>query len=219
METTETPPLPPGVEYLGDADAPPLVELDDEKDQDGNHVKLIVAYYRVHGLRVKIGWMVGHPMGGFSQPNLVNIDFDSFAYGTSPDGDASEFSEVFDGVTSSVLRAVPIGHAMALMRGTHERLSLQDVEHGITPLPTRVVSDWDYAHISAAYVDLVRSHSVQPIQRLSDWTGESVDTWFARLRRARAKGILRGKGREASIAPAYWPLVDEIRASLRSNKA
>lgn len=214
MKATEIPPLPRGVKYLGDADTPPPVE---PKIVDGQPVHIIHASYRVHGYVVTISWMVGHPMGGFSHPNKIEVDFESFSYGTA-EGDATEeFSKVFEGVTSSVLRSVPIGHAQALMRGLHERLSLQEVEQRITPLPSRVESDRDYVHISAAYVDLVKSHSVQPIQRLSEWTGESADTWFARLRRARTKGILRGKGHEASIAPEYWPLVDEIRASLRKS--
>lgn len=212
MKVTELPPLPRGIKYLGDPEAPPPVDPD---IVDGEPVLVIHASYRVHGYVVKISWMVGHPMGGFSHPNKIEVDFESFSYGTAGPDEADEFSKVFEGVTSSVLRSVPLGHAQALMRGLHERLSLQDVEQRITPLPSRVESDRDYVHISAAYVDLVKSHSVQPIQRLSEWTGESPDTWFARLRRARTKGILLGKGNEASIAPKYWPLVDEIRASLR----
>ncbi|MFJ6155602.1 hypothetical protein ACIQF8_01525 [Pseudarthrobacter sp. NPDC092184] len=212
MKDNELPPLPSGVKYLGDPESPPAVETTEVDDQP---VQIIHASYRVHGYLVELSWMVGHPMGGFSGPNKMEIDFESFSYGTAEGDEINEFSKVFEGVTSSVLRSVPIRHAQALMRGLHERLSLQDVEQRITPLPSRVESEKDYVHISAAYVDLVKSHSVQPIQRLSEWTGESVDTWFARLRRARTRGILVGKGHEASIAPKYWPVVDEIRASLR----
>lgn len=215
MKVTEIPSLPKGVKYLGDPEAPPEVKPD---TVDGYSVQMIHASYRVHGYVVKISWMVGHPMGGFSRPNKIEIDFESFSYGIAEDHEAEEFSNIFEGVTSSVLRSVPIGHAQALMRGLHERLSLQDVEQRITPLPSRVESDKDYVHVSAAYVDLVKSHSIQPIQRLCDWTGESPDTWFARLGRARKKGILRGKGHEASVAPEYWRLVDEIRAELRQAK-
>lgn len=215
MKSSELPPLPSGVKYLGDPESPPSVE---SVKVDNQPVQMIQASYRVHGYLVEIGWMVGHPMGGFSRPNKIGIDFESFSQGTAQGDEANEFSKVFEGVTSSVLRSVPIGHAQALMRGLHERLSLQDVERRITPLPSRVESERDYVHISAAYVDLVKSHSVQPIQRLSEWTGESVDTWFARLRRARTRGILVGKGHEASIAPKYWPLMDEIRASLRESQ-
>lgn len=211
MKATELPPLPPGVKYLGKAES--LLSAKPEK-VDGQQVQMIHAPYRVHGYLVTISWMIGHPMGGFSRPNKVEIDFESFDYAAAGDDDAEEFSGVFEGITSSLLRSVPLRHAQALMRGLHERVSLQDVERHIMPLPSRVESDRDYVHISAAYVDLVRSHSVQPIQRLSEWTGESTDTWFARLRRARTKGILLGKGHEASIAPQYWPVVDEIRASL-----
>lgn len=211
MKVTELPPLPPGVKYEGDLEAP-LSAI--TETVDGQRVQMIRATYRVHGYLVEISWMVGHPMGGFSRPNKVQVDFESYAAGTAEGDEAEEFSKVFEGVTSSLLRSIPLGHAQALMRGLHERLSLQDVEQRIMPLPSRVESDRDYVHISAAYVELVKSHSVQPIQRLSEWTGESTDTWFARLRRARTKGILLGKGHEASIAPQYWPVVDEIRASL-----
>ena len=85
------------------------------------------------------------------------------------------------------------------------------------PFPSRVESDRDYTHVAIAYVALV-DVSVEPIKRLAEWTGESIDTWSARLRRARAKGILEGKGRQAKIGPAYLKTRDDILAAIGARK-
>lgn len=214
MTTPELPSLGPNIEYLGQPSGP-----DEQTVTDGGlKLPILLARYRVHDLKVEIGWVVGHPMGSFREPNKVSIDFDSYEIATAPgSGSAPLQTQALDGITTSLLRSIPMAHARALMRDRHEQLSVADVRSGITPLPSRVESDRDYVHVAAAYVAL-GGVSVEPIKRLSEWTGESVDTWSARLRRARAKGILQGTGRQAQIASAYLNQSHEIWATMRARK-
>lgn len=211
MTTPALPQLSPNVEYLGSPDGPYEVQIND----GGLLLTVLRANYRVHGLRLEIGWVVGHKMGNFREPNQLNIDFDSSDYGSTPDGERR--AKAWDGITTSVLRAVPMAHARALMRDRHEQLSVVDVRRDITPLPARVETDRDYVHVASAYVALGKV-SVEPIKRLAEWSGESIDTWSARLRRARAKGILEGTGRNAEISSAFQDLSHEIWAEMRERR-
>lgn len=210
----DLPALPAGVEYIGQP-------FPDEKpDSDtGMPVTILKARYRVRGLRVTIGWTVGHRMGNFREPNELQIHFDSSDYGmsaTEPGIDDYAPAQAFDGITTNLLRAIPMAHARALMRGRHEQLLVSGLREELSPLPARVETDRDYVHVAMAYVSLVNGSSVEPIRRLGEWTDESVDTWSARLRRARSRGVLLGKGREASIAPAYQAVADELWLELRA---
>lgn len=214
MKQLDLPQLPEGVEYFGADDGPEEVTY----QQEGMTYTDLWARYKVHGLDVRIGWVIGHLMGNFREPNKLSIDFDASEYAMSydPTG-AAEQSKAFEGITTSVLRSIPLSHARALMRDRHEQLSVAQVKEDITPLPSRVETDRDYVHVASAYVAL-GPISVEPIKRLSEWSGESVDTWSARLRRARAKGILEGKGREARIAPAFEEQSNEIWTTMRARK-
>jgi hypothetical protein len=179
---------------------------------------MLTAAYRVHGLTVEISWVVGHVMGSFREPNRLTIDFDSFDYARELDETGEdEKPEAFEGITTSLLRSIPMAHARALMRDRYEQLAVADVRSEVTPLPSRVEEDQDYVHVAQAYVSLVQV-SVEPIKRLAEWTQESPDTWSARLRRARARGVLVGKGRDARIAPAYQAVANDIVTRLRSRK-
>lgn len=214
------PPLPEGVQFIG----PPHPEEGSEVD-GGITFKVLWARYRVHGLNVSIGWTVGHIMGDFREPNKLRIDFDASEYARTESNESGEDgyapSQALDGITTSLLRAIPMAHARALMRERHEQLTVGDIREELSPLPARVETDRDYVHISMAYVALVNGSSIEPIKRLAEWTDESVDTWSARLRRARAKGILLGKGRHARIAPEHQTVAnalwDERRAENRKS--
>ncbi|MHA7299512.1 hypothetical protein [Pseudarthrobacter sp. MDT3-1] len=208
MTTSALPQLSPNVVYLGSPDGP-----EERPGEDGSTV--LFATYRVNGLDVEIGWIVGNPMGNFREPNQLKIDFESMHYGLTPPGERQ--TEAWDGITTSVLRAMPMAHARALMRDRHEQLSVVDVRRDITPLPSRVETDRDYVHVATAYVAL-GAVSVEPIKRLAEWTGESVDTWSARLRRARAKGILEGTGRNAAITSAFQDQSNEIWSEMRERR-
>lgn len=213
METAQLPPLPQGVECR----TPDGPRLDEYKD-GGITFPMLTAVYRVHGLTVQISWVIGHVMGSFREPNRLTIDFDSFDYAQELDETGEdERPEAFEGITTSLLRSIPMAHARALMRDRYEQLAVADVRSEVTPLPSRVEEDQDYVHVAQAYVSLVQV-SVEPIKRLAEWTQESPDTWSARLRRARARGVLVGKGRDARIAPAYQAMANELVTRLRSRK-
>lgn len=209
MTPAQLPDLPANVHYRGPNDGPVI-----EQHKDGElEWTVLRANYLVSGFAVSIGWDIGHPMGHFREPNKLEIQFDEFEYGTTETPD----QESFDGITTGLLRSIPMAHARALMRTHHEQLSVADVRKHLMPFPSRVESDRDYTHVAIAYVALV-DVSVEPIKRLAEWTGESIDTWSARLRRARAKGILEGKGRQAKIGPAYLKTRDDILAAIGARK-
>lgn len=209
MTAVQLPDLAPNVEYRGPKDGP-LVEQCSNGVEEWTALR---ARYIVNGLVVEIRWDIGHPMGHFREPNNLEIKFDEFEYGTSE----IRNGESFEGITTSLLRSIPMAHARALMRAQHEQLSVADVRQSYTPFPSRVDTDRDYVHVAAAYVALMEV-SVEPIKRLAEWTGESIDTWSARLRRARAKGILDGKGRHAQLAPVFLKTRDDIVSALRARK-
>jgi hypothetical protein len=217
MTEMKLPPLPKGVEYLGAPDGPAI-----QRPTEGEDKGLVIlwANYRVSGLRVNVGWTVGHRMGSFREPDRLNVNFDAEHYAETHADQVPERDDkgaAFDGITTAFLRAIPMAHARALMREQHEQLSVADVRREITPLPARVESDSDYVHVASAYVALGQT-SVEPIKRLSEWSGESSETWSARLRRARSKGILEGKGRDARIAPAFVAQSNELWTTMRASK-
>ncbi|WP_255770052.1 hypothetical protein [Pseudarthrobacter sulfonivorans] len=211
--TTQLPPLPDGVKCLT-PNGPTLREYED----GGITFPMLTAVYRIHSLTVTISWVVGHLMGSFREPNKLTIDFDSLAYAQElEETGEDERPEAFDGITTSLLRSIPMAHARALMRDQYEQLAVAGVREEVTPLPSRVEGDEDYVHVAQAYVSLVQV-SVEPIKRLTEWSMESPDTWSARLRRARSRGVLVGKGRDARIAPAYQAVANDILTRIRTQK-
>ncbi|SDS87876.1 hypothetical protein SAMN04489743_1098 [Pseudarthrobacter equi] len=206
----QLPGLAPNVRYRGPKDGPDIVRHEEGEVE----WTVLWARYIVDGFAVSIGWDVGHPMGDFREPNKLTIEFDEVEYGTSENPSEESFE---GGITTSLLRSIPMAHARALMREHHEQLSVASVRDEWAPFPSRVETDRDYTYVAAAYVALMKV-SVEPIKRLAEWTDESIDTWSARLRRARAKGILEGKGRQAKVAPAYLQTRDQIWADMRARK-
>lgn len=208
------PTLPKDVEYLGKH-----AEVEEEVTLEGGlTLPILRARYKVHGLNVVIGWIIGHPMGDFREPNSLEIGFDAFGYAMADD-DSVERTEraAFEGITTSVLRSIPMAHAKALMQERYEQISIAEIRSSLSPLPSRVETEQDYVHMAVAYV-AVAAVSVEPVKRLAEWTGESVETWSARLRRARAKGILVGKGRSSQIAPALDGAVNALWTDMRARK-
>ncbi|MCM0614477.1 hypothetical protein MOD31_00400 [Paenarthrobacter sp. TYUT067] len=214
MNLRQLPPLGPNVKFLGQNAGPD----EDLCIRDGIELQRLFGRYRVDNLLVEISWVVDHPMGSFREPHELKIEFDAEHFGTEVvAGGSSQHAAPLDGITTTLLRSIPMAHARALMRDRHEQLSVASIKDEITPLPARVESEADYVHVSCAYVAL-GSCSVEPIKRLAEWTGESVDTWSARLRRARAKGILEGRGRNSRIAPSYFKQSNEIWSTMRKRK-
>lgn len=216
MTKLDLPPLPSGVRYLGKLDGPDEGVVKD----NGLHLKVLWARYEIHGLSASIGWTVDHVVGTFREPDRLIIDFDSYAYATAPSEPEEGFSpeQAFNGITTNLLRSVPMAHARALMRDRYEQLAVLTLQSALSPLPRRVESDRDYVHVAMAYVALVNGASIEPLKRLSEWTGESDDTWSARLRRARAREILVGKGRQARVNPKWQPVADGIWRELADTR-
>lgn len=187
----------------------------------GAPVVTMWCHYHVLGLHVAVGWTVGGPEGEFRAPELIDIHYDDDEYwhfsaeeeaGYDPD-------DAVNGVSTAVLRSVPLAHAAALMRARHEALLAAKVRARLDPLPRRAKTDRDYVHLSMAYIALSRGSSTEPIQRLGEWTGESTNTWAARLQRARSKGILLGKGRRSQIAPEFQNVSAEVLSALEVTRA
>lgn len=170
--------------------------------------------YRMHGLELVIGWTVSPP-NYFAAPDRVTIKPDGplIDY-LSVDSDAEMTAierEMFNGVTKPFLRSIPMAHARHALRGPYEQLSARLVRDSFMPdMPDRIETDEHYMYVSCAYVALVTGPSAEPIRRLSEWTGVKPATWSARLQRARAKGMLVGRGRQASISPAFKSLEQEV---------
>lgn len=210
------PPLADDVELLRAAD--PISEKPGEVG--GHPITTLSAMYRVEAFTVTIGWTVGHPLGPFREPNELEIEFDSewFAeHNNHQTGTANPESLALVGLTTRILRKLPVAHAQALMRDQYEHLEVEGVKKDLSPLPSRVEKDEDYVHIASAYVALGAS-SVEPIRRLHEWTGESPDTWLARLKRARTRGILQGTGNKARISPAFQEESNRIWTRMRARR-
>lgn len=196
------PQLPPDVELLNPDD--PIWQKEDGSFGPWKVVRLWCAY-RVDVFRVEIGWTFGLRIGDFREPDQLKIKADSDWLAEKHDQTANTSQEVtlgLGGLTTKVLRKLPTSHARALMRDRYESLGVAEVKKLLSPLPTRVVEDHEYVHIASAYV-AIASTSLEPVRRLAEWTQESVDTWFARLKRARARGILEGTGQNARICAKF----------------
>lgn len=208
--------LPPGVELVNVAD--PIREV---PDLLGPWPLLkLKCSYRVDAFDVEIGWTFGLPMGDFREPDELSISFnaDSLADMYSQEtGSAEKASLALGGLTTKILRKLPVAHAQALMRDRYESLVVDEVRRLMTPLPPRVEDDDDYVHIASTYVALT-SASMEPVRRLAEWTGTSVDTWFARLKRARARGILEGTGQKARITATFQEASNQLWRERRARE-
>lgn len=203
------PQLPPDIDLLNPDD--PITEEEVKGFDPWKPVKLSCVY-RVELFRVKIGWTFGLPMGDFREPEAIEVSYDAEALAAKYDkqsGSAKEEPLGLGGLTTKILRKLPTVHAQALMRDHYESLGVAEAKRILSPLPARVVEDHEYVHIATAYVALT-STSLEPVRRLAEWSGEKPDTWFARLKRARAKGILQGTGQNARISPAFQEASNQL---------
>lgn len=213
--TKNLPELPDDVELRGDQERP------NEMSDPDTGITTLYAIYRVEVFLVTIRWEIGHPFGSFREPNELTIRFEEESYADrfgQGNNEVSRDSLAPGGITTKILRKIPMAHARAFMRERYEHLSVASVRREITPLPSRVETEKDYVHVASAYVALC-STSVEPVQRLAEWTGESPDTWLARLRRARAKGILEGTGQLSRIAAAFTEQSNAIWREMRARSS
>lgn len=106
-----------------------------------------------------------------------------------PDWTRLEDGELlFGGVTTDVLRSIPLAEARRLM----EEVSVHALKSQDSRLyvPRRVDTPRDLALFAAVYVSLVDQGSTRPLERMSSVTGVSRNTLSARIRRARDRGLL-----------------------------
>lgn len=169
--------------------------------------------YRMHGLELVIGWTVSPP-NYFAAPDRISIKPDGPLIDYLSADDDAEMTEaereMFKGVTKPFLRSIPMAHARHALRAPYEQLSARLVRDAFMPMPDRIEKDEHYMHVACAYVALVTGPSAEPIRRLAEWTGVKPATWSARLQRARSKGMLVGRGRQAHISSAFKPLEQEV---------
>jgi hypothetical protein len=137
---------------------------------------IVATYVYKDGTRITISWDTG-----YYNPNRVLIDTGR------------------EGATVASLRGVPMEHAKRVLRPYIEKWALRQTVERLGTLPTRLQYREDYYKVAQAYVLLHSFGSIEPIRRLVEWTGESPDTWSARLRRAKARGYIVGTGRTATV--------------------
>lgn len=204
------PPLPEGVAFLGSEGAGPEEEKLDRNDRI---VTVLWARYLVRGVLVDIGWTVDTLARRFREPDLVfaksavdrPIEHEERQAALRGTADLTQ-----PGISKSVIMSIPMAHALSILRSRHEQLSFEPLRRGLPQFPTRLTKEMDYLLIVTAYLRLVSAGSEEPIRRLAEWSGESPDTWSARLRRARHKDYLVGRGQDARRGPKLDEFVHAV---------
>ncbi|MFE3459051.1 hypothetical protein ACFXKD_16030 [Nocardiopsis aegyptia] len=96
-----------------------------------------------------------------------------------------------DGITTEMMRAVPLGEARKVITYWVNRIRSEvKPESQPAPLPDRIESPEDYARVAAEYVRLINANERRPIEVMAQAWGVSRNTASARVRRAREKGYL-----------------------------
>lgn len=204
MTESKEPNLPDGVEHHSGPREERKLGLD-----------VVEIEYRMHGLGLTIGWTV-NPPNYFKAPDRVEISSENPLVEHMTTGVDLQ-PEMYNGVTTPFLRSIPMAHARHHLRTPYEQLSARLVRERFMPIPDRIEKDEDYMHVACAYVELVTGPSAEPIRRLSEWTGVEAATWSARLQRARAKGILVGRGRNAHISQDFRDMELSMTRRLRDS--
>jgi hypothetical protein len=91
---------------------------------------------------------------------------------------------------NDALRHLPIGHARSVLRPYIEEWALARARKEIGDLPKRTDTEEQYQLSATAYRRLVELGVVRTNEVLSQWSGASVETWTARVRRMRRDGLL-----------------------------
>jgi hypothetical protein len=128
-----------------------------------------------------LGWYVELRCGIFlpGGPQSINV--------STPDG-----IPIDGGVTTSVLRAVPLADARKRLDRLREDHVKQAAAGDLVTFGglVRVDSEEGLARFAKTYADLVESGDDHPLKRLATYTGLSRNTLSARVRRARERGLL-----------------------------
>lgn len=138
----------------------------------------LVVEYRVLGWYVAVSSARGAPWEG---PDYIQVGWES-----TPEGiDAAVET---DGVTTEVLRAIPLADARKRLRGL--RLAARLEEPNVPALASRLSGVRDLAGFAKVYAEAVARGQRQPLKYLSELTGVPRNTLSARVRRAREEGLL-----------------------------
>jgi hypothetical protein len=140
------------------------------------------ARYLVYGWVVECRCPVRAPWDG---PERVVVYPDMSDEGLP---DFMEHAMETGGVTTEVLRAVPLAHARKQLQALRiEALK----EAGDTPdMPSHLLTVEDWARFAQVYAEAAEAGQRQPLKYLVDMTGLSRNTLSARVRRAREMGLL-----------------------------
>jgi len=127
----------------------------------------------------------------FDGPEEVSITLDMSDEGVDA---AVDLAAASGGVTSEVLRSVPLGDARKVLRRLRtEVLSQRDAKDAqVYDLPERMKSTDDWGRFARAYERSVLRNPLQPMVHLAAATGLSPNTLSARVRRAQELGLIVG---------------------------
>lgn len=133
--------------------------------------------YEVLGWKVEMTVSLAGPI--LNGPESVTV---------SPFGDAEgyEIASLTDGVTTGVLRALPLQDA----RKRLAKLQAAATEESVLDLPERLGSPLDWARFAAAYAAAAEAGDHSPILTLARRLGLPRNTVSARVRRARELGLI-----------------------------
>ncbi len=140
--------------------------------------KELVVEYRVLGWYVTASAQLGAPWEG---PDLIRVGWESTSEGI-------DTALETDGVTTEVLRAIPLADARRRLRAL--RLAARREEPDVPALASRLSGTRDLAEFAQVYADAIAEGRRQPLQYLAQLTGIPRNTLSARVRRARDEGLL-----------------------------
>ncbi len=138
----------------------------------------LVVEYRVMGWHVAVNSQRGAPWEG---PDCIQVGWSS-----TPEGFDAAIET--DGVTTEVLRAIPLADARRRLRGL--RLAARLQEPDVPALASRLSGVRDLAEFAKVYADAVADGQRHPLKSLAELTGIPRNTLSARVRRARDEGLL-----------------------------
>jgi hypothetical protein len=163
--------------------------------------------YDVYGWYVRVRMQLGTPWDGPEEvsvyPNLSDEGIDQ----------AIDSAVNTGGITTEVLRAIPLAHARRQLRRL--RLETKGFGEGESPVRERLNSPVDWAEFAKTYADAVAAGHQNPLRHLSDISGIARNTLSARVRRTREMGFLTrpAKGSLGALTPEAQRVLDEAKAS------
>jgi hypothetical protein len=156
----------------------------------------LTSYYDVHGWEVLVVWDVRETTEGPSRIEVRREEGAKGVYGT-------------DGLTSVVLRAIPMQHVHDTMAPAALEKAPPTGRSDDIVVPSKVVTARDHALVASLYVLLASQGRTQPLKALAEATGISRETWSARVRRARDMGLLNRPPAKPALTAKARRLLNE----------